>query len=227
MFRLLVRLLLVVALIISVAVVVVALYSLGLRDKEGWAAVAAALAVITSVIASWGAQRVLELQQDSQRPYPYPSIDVTSRYMLMQLVVKNLGGTAAYDIRLKWGKPVLNAEGEVARFTKQAEVPEIPILLPNESVAISLGASNALFERYQDMNYSGEVEFQDPTGKRMKHAFYVSAERYRNSLTFREEDLRTNHELQKIPAKLEALTSEVKKLREELLRKSGSNQEEE
>ena len=67
--KLFARITLVSALLLSLTVIVSALWKIGLGNNEAWAAVAAALAVLTSVISSWAAQRTVELQEDSQKPY--------------------------------------------------------------------------------------------------------------------------------------------------------------
>jgi len=212
-YRVAVRLVLVVAAILAIVAVVVSLLPVDLGDPGAWAVIAAALAVITSVVSSWPAQRVLELAQDAQKPYPYPAIDVKSRYSLMQLRVTNFGGGVARDIRLKWHKPLLEANGELVRFTEQEGAPEIPVLMPKESEAVLVGASHMLFTKYQDMNYSGKIEFSDASGKRMEHRFYLSAEAFRNTLAHAEEDSKTHYELQKIPDELQKLRDEVRRLR--------------
>jgi len=215
--RVAIRLILVVAAILAIAAIVVSLLPISLGSPEIWAVVAAALAVITSVVSSWPAQRVLELGQDAQKPYPHPAIDVKSRYMLMQLRVTNFGGSVAYDIRFKWHKPLLDANGELVRFTNQEGGAEIPVLMPKESVAVLIGANHTLFEKYKDMDYSGEIEFSDASGKRMKHRFYLSAEAFRNTLVYDEEGSRTHYEIQKIPDELRKLRGEVRQLRMTLL----------
>src|SRR5688500_6919628 len=64
--RHLIRTGLVIVFVLSVAVVVAALVSGQRGDLDTWAAVAAALAVISSVLSAWSAQRVLEIQEDSR-----------------------------------------------------------------------------------------------------------------------------------------------------------------
>jgi len=211
--RIIARIILALSLVISIVVIVAALLSLGVRDPVAWAAVAAALAVITAVISSWVAQRALELQQDAQKPYPYPSVDVTSRYGLVQLRVTNYGGSAAHDINIKWDKPLLNSKEEPVRFTSQEGAPEIPVLMPNESILILIDGSLQLFQKYQDMNYTGQVEFKDASRKRMSHPFYISVEKYRKTLTFAQEDPKTHHELQKIPEEIQKLRTELRQIR--------------
>ena len=211
--RIIARIILALSLVISIAVIVAALLSLGPRDPVAWAAVAAALAVTTSVISSWVSQRALESQQDAQKPYPYPSADVTSRYGLVQLQVTNYGGSAAHDISLRWNKPLLNSKEEPIRFTSQEGAPEIPVLMPNESISMLIDGSPQLFQKYQDLNFSGQVEFKDASMKRQRHPFYLSIEKYRQTLTFAQEDLKTHHELQKIPDEIQKLRAELRQIR--------------
>ena len=54
---------------------------------------AAALAVITAVIAASGAQKVIDGEDNARRPLPDLAVDVSSRYALAQLVLRNFGGT--------------------------------------------------------------------------------------------------------------------------------------
>ncbi len=211
--RVLVRAILVVSLVVSIAAITTAFVVLGFRDATAWVVVAAALAVITSVISSWAAQRVLEIQQDVQKPYPFPSVDITSRYGLVQLCVRNYGGSAAYEISIKWDKPLLNSKGELVRFTDQVGAPEIPVLLPTESVSVLIDGSMQLFEKYQDLNYTGRVEFKNASGRRMTHPFLLSIEKHRKTLYFTQEDTKTHHELQRIPDELAKVCSELREIR--------------
>jgi hypothetical protein len=226
MHRIIARIILAVSLITSIVVIVAALLSLGFRDPVAWAGVAAALAVITSVISSWVSQRALELQQDAQKPYPYPSIDVTSRYGLVQLRVTNYGGSAAHDINIKWDKPLLNSREKPIRFTIQEGAPEIPVLMPNESISILIDGSLQLFQKYQDMNFTGRMEFMDASKRRQGHPFYLSIEKYRQTLTFEQEDPKTHHELQKIPDEIHKLRAELRKIRALMEAEHGNAQAE-
>lgn len=226
MFRVIVRIILIVAFTTAIGVIGAAFWLLGFRDPAAWAAVAAALAVITSIISAWPAQRVLELQQDAQQPYPYPSIDLTSRYGLIQLRVTNYGGSAAHDICLHWHQPLLNSQGEEVKFTKQAGAPDISVLLPNESVNLSIDGSRQLFEAYEKLNYSGEVTFKDSSKRTIKYPFLLSAEKYRYTLSYSEEEPKTHYQLQKIPDELHKLRTEVNRLRVFIERTIETNSEE-
>jgi hypothetical protein len=213
MFRRIIRSILIVAFIIACVAIIAAFLLLGFRDPTAWVAVAAGLAVITSIASAWPAQRVLELQQDAQEPYPYPSIDVTSRYALLQLRVTNYGGSAAFDIRFGWNEPLLNSKGQTIQFTKQKGAPDIPVLLPNESVTILIDEYKNMFQTYKNMNYTGELVFRNASGQMIRHPFLVSAEKYRHALTYSEEELKTHFQLQQIPKEICKLRTEVTHLR--------------
>jgi hypothetical protein len=198
---------------LAVAVAVTAWRSLGPGEGATWSTVAAVLAVITSLIAVWNGQRILELQEDAQQPYPYPSIDFESRYSLMQLRVTNYGGSVARNINLKWDKPLLDPQARQVRFTEQEEAPDIAVLLPGQSIATLVGTDIEMFNKYKDMNYSGAVEFANASGRTSQHSFYLSAEQYRGSPTHEQEGLKTHYQLQQVPNELRKLNSELKKVR--------------
>src|SRR5664279_5407735 len=100
------------------------------KQPETWATLTAVLAVIAAVISAWPSLRVLEIQEDATRPCPTPYFDITSRYGLLLLRVKNIGAGVAYDVRLKWSKRPLNEEGK-----EVTELDAIPVLLPHDSVS--------------------------------------------------------------------------------------------
>lgn len=212
MSRVVSRVALLLAGIISILVIVYSIIAIGINNKETWAVVAAALAVITSVFSSWSSQRVLELEEDSQRPYPYPSIDVKSRYGLMLLRVTNYGGGTAHNVNLKWDIPIKNWKGEIVCFADQEKAPQIAVLLPKESVAVAIGADD-VFLKNTDMNYQGTIEFADASNKKYKHNFFVSAEPYRNALVYDKEEPKTLRELQKIPEHLKTVGDILESIR--------------
>lgn len=211
--RTLTRIGLICAFIIAMIAIVASLITAGARSGEAWATVAASLAVITSVFSSWSSQRLLELSEDAQKPYLYPSIDLTSRYELMQLRVVNTGGSPAHDIRILWKQPLYHKDGSIVRFTEIADAPDIPVLLPHESTSKLVGGARDMYQQFQDMNYSGELSFTDSSNRYYKIPFYISAESYRSSLTYSQEEPRTHYELQKIPNEISRLTTEVQSLK--------------
>jgi len=103
LMRLFVRSLLAVVFFAAIALAFVLL--MGPRQTETLATLTAVLAVIAAVISAWPSLRVLEMQEDATRPCPTPYFDITSRYGLLLLRVKNLGAGVAYNVRLTWEDP--------------------------------------------------------------------------------------------------------------------------
>jgi hypothetical protein len=198
------------ALCLAVILLLHSLLFLGLRDSA--AIIAASLAVIAALVSAWTGQRVLELQEDAQKPYPYPSIDANSRYSLMQLRVTNYGGSVARDINLSWdnNNPLLNADDVPVKFSDQDDAPDIAVLLPEQSAALLIGGDEQTFNERKGLNYSGKVKFKTASGKLMEHTFYLSPEQYRNTLVYDEEQPKTHYQLQKIPEELKRLREEIK-----------------
>lgn len=207
--RLLTRVILVISFIMATIAVIFALYSLGISDPTSWAVVAAALAVVTSIISSWIAQRGFELELDSEKPYPYPIIDITSRFGIMQLKVKNFGGSVARNISIRWDKPLVNSKEEPIVFTKNNEFPDIPVLMPGDSISVKIDLSLHLFKKFEDINYTGKIYFEDASGKKKSHNFFLSIEQYRETLSFSEEEPKTHHELQKLPDEISKLSNKL------------------
>jgi hypothetical protein len=211
--RILTRIGLILAFSIAIIAITASLVFAGVQSGEAWATVAASLAVITSVFSSWSSQRVLELSEDAQKPYLYPSIDLKGRYELMQFRIVNTGGSAAHDIRILWKLPLLHPDGSIVKFSEISEAPDIPVLLPNESASKLVGVAHEMYTNFENMNYSGELSFADSSKRRYKIPFYISAEFYRSSLTYSQEEPRTHYELQQIPKEIKRLTDEVSSLK--------------
>jgi hypothetical protein len=210
------RLILAITLLISIGIIGFALYSSPPNSDAAWAIIAASLAVIASVIAAWTGQKALEIQEEAQKPYPYPTVEASSRYGFLQLRVKNTGGSAAHNIRLVWDKPLVNSKGEPIRFTDQEGAPDIPVLLPNESATVLIDGAQQFFKSVSDANHTGWIHFQDAAGNPRKHKFYLSVEYYRKRLYYDQEEPMTHYQLQKIPEKLDNVVSELKAIKENI-----------
>ncbi len=210
--RKVVRIFLVVGSIIAIVAIAMAFYFLGPYEGAAWTTLAAALAVIASLTTAYIAQRVLELQEDAKQPDPYPSIDVTSRYQIMQLRVTNYGGSVARNVSLEWNKPLLNAQNQQVQFMGQEGAPDIAVLLPGQSIAARLGTEIEMYNKYSDMNYSGIIKFSNASGITIKRSFFLSAEQYRGGYSYEEEGVKTHYQLQRIPEELKKLNDTVKRL---------------
>lgn len=215
--RILVRIIISIASIIVLGVIVSIWWGVwsevfDFQRPEIWGTTAAVMAVGAALISFWVSQRELEARQDARRPYPYPSIDLRSRSQLFQLRVTNAGGSAAHNIRIIWDKPLLDTDGKEVRFTDIEESPDIPVLLPNESVSKLVGVSHKFFKDNPNANYSGTIEFSDPSMETFRHSFFLSPEAYRKSMVHETEDSLTHSSLQDLPKKIDELTRAVREL---------------
>lgn len=179
----------------------------GPKEKETWSTLAALLAVIAAVIAILPALRVLEVQEDALRPRPTPYFDLTSRYDLLQLRVKNLGAGVAYNIRLTWKKHPVDHKGDEVRSLDQ-----IAVLLPQESVSVLVGAAHDTVRRLVDTQFEGECSYKDSSGKRLRHAFVCSVDASRKQLLHDNELPKTLRELQDVPKELARIADQLEKL---------------
>lgn len=206
--RVLTRLLLGVLFVACIALIVFLLR--GPKTTETWATLTGVLAVLAAVIAVWPALRVLELQEDATRPAPTPYFDITSRYSLLLLRVKNLGAGVAYDVRLNWQKHPQDQEGRDVTALDQ-----ISALVPQESASVLLGVPHQLFKKYEVMEFEGTLEFKDATGKRWRHPFRVSADEHRKRLIHDDELPRALYDVQQIPKALDEISKAIQSLRKD------------
>lgn len=170
-------------------------------------AVASGLAVIAATLSAFSTQRLVELQEDAKEPDVYAYFDPNTRYGLMQVFIKNAGGSTARDVYIQLYTPILNHKGEQMTF------PTIPVLQPGETYAVFVNTNHNFFDVHANANFDGILTFKNASGRLHKKVLLLSAEHYRNSLTFIQEDVRTNYLMQKIPEKLDRIKSAIEKLR--------------
>jgi len=179
----------------------------GPKEKETWTTLAAVLAVIAAVIAVLPALRVLEIQEASQRPCPIPYFDLTSRYNLLQLRVKNFGPSAAYDVQLNWKTHPVDHEGNEIQ-----SLDSISVLVPQQSVSTLIGVSHGIVRELSDSQFEGECHYKDASGKRFRQKFLCSVDASQKQLLHDSELPKTLRELQDIPKELARITDQLGKL---------------
>jgi hypothetical protein len=203
------RFLIAVAFIGAVAVIALSLGWPFKLPTDALNPIVAAFAVIAAVISAWGAQNLVDREEDAKQPWPSLSFDVTSRYTLAQLVLSNLGGTPAFDVRIHWDTQPINHKGVPVRFSDRADGIEAPILSQGEHVSVLIDSTVSLFKQ-ETLVYTGTISYaRFPGGKSQGRKFYVSGEQYRHTLTFADEMPMTLHELQKVPDALAKISGEL------------------
>lgn len=85
-------------------------------NKNELNTVAGSLAVITAIISSWSAQRIIWKQETELEPKLNVCLDIESRRDITQFVIENIGGSTAYDIKIIWTTPLQNQINEDIHF---------------------------------------------------------------------------------------------------------------
>lgn len=111
--------------VLAIAVATIALREQGGRTPQAWMAVAAALAVIASLVSGWSSQRIIELQENALEPAVRVAFDLRSRYQLAQLTVANRGASPAYDVRVEWKEPVKTVDGSTVDVRPLYRSPDV------------------------------------------------------------------------------------------------------
>jgi hypothetical protein len=194
-----------IVLIACITLVVLLLH--GPKERETWSTLAALLAVIAAVIAILPALRILEIQEGALRPRPIPHFDLTSRYDLLQLRVKNLGASVAYDVHLTWKAHPVDHKGSEVR-----SLDRISALLPGESVSTLIGTAHDTVKRLSHTQFEGECHFKDSSGKRLRQKFICSVDASQKQLVHDNELPKTLRELQDIPKELARIAKYLEKL---------------
>lgn len=156
---------------------------------------------------------------DSKLPQIIVDFDFEARYSLVLLKIINLGEMTAYDIRIKWDKPLLNRKGEnIATLGGIKNTIQIPVLQYNQNLFFTIDSTSKFFEENSDdqLRFSGEIEFSLRKSKKrkIKQKFYIDAVPYRKTLLYGNENFKTEFELQKIPKQLESIANELKNLQQ-------------
>jgi hypothetical protein len=195
-------------LLVTVAVSVFLFNGTDSKHKDFVTALPGILAVVAATVAAWPTVRMLEMQRDALRPSPTPFFDISSRFGLLLLRVKNVGAAVAYDVTLTWDYHPKTEEGD-----EVIALDSIPSLMPQASASVNVGRPHELFKKYGEMQFSGIVEFKDVTGKKMRQRFKCSADEHRSSLTYDDEMTRTLYDLQKVPKELSEIATAINAFR--------------
>jgi hypothetical protein len=193
--KILVRTSLALVFLASVTLVILLLH--GPKETETWATLTGLLAVIAAVIAALPALRILEIQEDALRPRPTPYFDLTSRYNLLQLRVKNFGSGVAYDLHIKWETHPVDHKGN-----EVTSLDHISVLLPQESASALVGVSAFAVKELSQSRFEGQCSFKDSTGKKYSQEFVCSVDAHQKQLIHDNEWPKTLRDLQEVPKEL-------------------------
>jgi hypothetical protein len=166
-------------------------------------------AVLASAVSAIVAFRTVAIVEESQRPYPYPYIDIKSRYGLSLIKIKNAGGSAAHRIYFEWedGVPALHqgssSSAEPIHFAGD-EQHSISILMPGEEQAAMLGVHHWVAEQLKVVKskLKGNVVFRDVKGNVCRIPFFIDTSFYEWELADGTELLKAQRAVTELPALL-------------------------
>lgn len=186
--------------------------AVSLKNGE-WQALIASISLMVAIISAWMAYEVFYKQYEDEKPNIVLEFDMSSRYSLVLLVAKNLGRRPAFNIKFDWEEELKNFCGEALRFSKPDNEWDIQALNPGEIISLPIDIPENLFSRKDDnYEFTIEVSFQESSTKRKRHSksILLSLEQYRNSLTYVNENMKTQYELQQIPKELREIRKTIK-----------------
>jgi hypothetical protein len=198
---------------LSLAIILIACLTLigfllhGPKEKDTFAVLTGLLAVIAAVIGAVPALRIVEIQEDTLRPRPTPYFDLTSRYNMLQLRVKNIGGGVAYDVHLIWKTHPLDQSGN-----KVTSLDEISVLLPQDSASVLIGVSHEAVKAFSQKRFEGECTFKNSNGRKYREKFICSVDGNRKQLIHDDELPKALRDVQEIPKILGRIADQLEKL---------------
>ena len=177
-----------------------------------WNTIAASLAVITAIIGAYTSQRILWKQEDDSEPKLLIYFDFKQHRILFELVIENIGGSCAYDVKINWINPLRIFNGENADFGY------IPTIYKNQRTGIIIDSLSDIKKSDGDTNseyhYSGEILYKTKSSskKYKKQHFELSldSKRFRTAHDNIEQEFMAS--AIKIPERLNDLNSLIAEL---------------
>jgi len=191
---------------------------------EKYDVTAGSLAVIASLITAAFAYEVIYRDTLNRLLVILIEFDSTSRYGFWQLVIKNVGGSTAYNIRIEWLESLPDGTEKFVKPKNRDNntISLHPIENYNRIVSLPQGSStsiwidefHAFFNNNQPAEFCVRIIYKDGIKDKNEYEEIVpiSLEHQKLTLMHIKEITKTEYELQKIPEKLEALRQAVLKI---------------
>jgi hypothetical protein len=210
------RIILLFVLIVSTIISITITY-IAYRHSE-WGTMTSSLTVITAILAIWSSLNLTWSQEDEKRPQLSLHIDNTSHKFAYSLVIKNSGGSPAYNVKLEWTNPILDYNGKAPRFTDSEEFFDFDYLPTDIPYSRFLFGANNFKELLKNGNqpliYEGIVSFSPfPKSKlRETQNFKISLEPYRKHINVLNDQMDFYFENKKISEHLKSIAESLKEL---------------
>src|SRR5690606_434239 len=126
----------------------------------------------------------------------------------------------AFNVRIKWDRPVLNYKGEnIFGQSTDSLVTTLPVLQKGQELKITIDEIGHFYSKYKDneLQYSGTVTYSlsKTANTTVETDFNLDLSIFRKTLYHETESLKAFFELQKLPKALDEIKEELKKRNKE------------
>lgn len=157
-------------------------------------------------VSSRSLAQAVELEKLRSRPYLL--FDLESRHRAIHAVLKNLGKTAAYDVKISVTpelKSVIQGQDWVSSLTTNV----VSFVAPNREIADFIQPVPQFSKSYPDLRFEGELLYRDSEGKSFKEPFKIDLKYQMRLLHVSAEDNEIPKKLEKIRESIDALGNRI------------------
>jgi len=161
---------------------------------QKWNTVASSLAVITAIIGSWSAQRIIWKEEEELQPNLNLQLNLKSRKGFIQFQIENTGKSSAYDVQIKWKKPLIGINNKEIHFKSGTEGVDFKQIGKNQKFSCIVGVTAEILKKNEGkkepLDFLGEIQYKkSPKGLfKIKKDFFISLEPYSSSISLDYED---------------------------------------
>ncbi len=176
------------------------------NDNQGFALVVLTavyvIATITMVaVMAWSNRLAVDLERARSRPYVIFDIVMTNK--LVEAVLKNIGGTAAHNVRVTLS-PSISSPIYGGKDLGLLRGP-IRFVAPRREIRDFIASGPVFLEQNPDAQFHGQVEYEDAQGRPYSEPLHIDLNFHRGTGNIEREDI--GRELRKIRELLERLLS--------------------
>lgn len=155
--------------------------------EKKWDTITGALAVVAALITIASSLSLNWRLEDEKEPYLHIFFDSKSNRTATSLVVRNDGGSPAFNVRLQWIVALQDFNGKIVQFNADPEGFDILNLPPGTKITRFIGYTQEMLKGLGDASapiYTGTLYYSTSPSKksRLKQEFRISMEPIRKGL---------------------------------------------
>jgi len=140
---------------------------------EDWSALAeifiALILVVAVIIAMYELQDARELRREQAQPYVVASLETDgSEPKIACLVIRNLGSTAAEDVRLLWGTLPPRSRADASQLPSGEEL-QLPTLVPGQEWRVPWAVGPRRFQQPEEMEHMHHLMIRYTDSRSVQH----------------------------------------------------------